>query len=83
MPKLGARPRNQRFTGRTLILAPHKLPGAYLRTALPLLEQKLARGDYSLRNLDASVIELDSRELANVNTPDDLTSLSVARRRTS
>ena len=59
------------------------LPGAYRRTALPLLEQKLARGDYSLRNLDASVIELDSRELANVNTPDDLTSLSVARRRTS
>jgi molybdopterin-guanine dinucleotide biosynthesis protein A len=59
------------------------LLGAYLRTALPLLEQKLARGEYSLRNLDASVSELDSRELANVNTPDDLTSLSAARRRTS
>ena len=59
------------------------LPGAYLRTALPLLEAKLARGDYSLRDLDATVVELDPRELANVNTPDDLTSLlSAAERRT-
>lgn len=59
------------------------LPGAYLRTTLPLIEGKLARGDYSLRDLDATIVELDSRELANVNTPDDLTSLSGALRRTS
>jgi molybdenum cofactor guanylyltransferase len=52
------------------------LPGAYLRTALPALEQKLVRGDYTLRDLDATVVELDPRELANVNTPADLTSLS-------
>jgi molybdopterin-guanine dinucleotide biosynthesis protein A len=39
---------------------------------LPLLEQKLAEGDYSLRDLEAAVVELDARELANVNTPADL-----------
>ena len=59
------------------------LPGAYLRSALPVLEGKLARGDYTLRDLDATVVELDPRELANVNTPGDLTSLSAAPRRTS
>ena len=59
------------------------LPGAYRRDALPLLEEKLARGDYSLRDLDATVVDLDPRELANVNTPDDLTRLSDALRRTT
>lgn len=51
------------------------LPGAYLRAALPVLEQKLARGDYTLRDLATNVVELDPRELANVNTPADLTRL--------
>jgi molybdopterin-guanine dinucleotide biosynthesis protein A len=59
------------------------LPGAYLRSALPELERKLARGDYTLRDLDATVVELDPRELANVNTRDELTTLSNASRRTS
>ena len=51
------------------------LPGAYRRSSLPLLEQKLLRGDYSLRDVDATVVELDPRELANINTVDDLTRL--------
>jgi molybdopterin-guanine dinucleotide biosynthesis protein A len=51
------------------------LPGAFLRVDLPLLEQKLARGDYSLRDVDATILELDERELANVNTPADLAAL--------
>jgi molybdopterin-guanine dinucleotide biosynthesis protein A len=51
------------------------LPGAYPRTLLPELERKLERGDYSLRNLPATVLELDARELANVNTPADLDAL--------
>ncbi len=51
------------------------LPGAFRRSTLPQLEQKLLRGDYSLRDVDAIVVELDPRELANVNTPADLTSL--------
>lgn len=59
------------------------LPGAYRRAALPLLERKLARGDYSLRDLDATIVELDPRELANVNTPGDIRSLSGALKRTT
>ena len=51
------------------------LPGAYRRALLPLLERKLEQGDYSLRGLEATVLELDARELANVNTPADLDAL--------
>jgi molybdopterin-guanine dinucleotide biosynthesis protein A len=51
------------------------LPGAYPRSALSELERKLRAGDYSLRDVAASVIELDERELANVNTPADLDAL--------
>jgi molybdenum cofactor guanylyltransferase len=55
------------------------LPGAYTSTQLPELERKLARGDYSLRDIQATVVELDERELANVNSRADLAAL----RRTS
>jgi molybdopterin-guanine dinucleotide biosynthesis protein A len=48
------------------------LPGAYPRSLLPTLERKLELGDYSLRDLDAAVVELAERELANVNTQADL-----------
>jgi molybdopterin-guanine dinucleotide biosynthesis protein A len=51
------------------------LPGAYPKSLLPLLAEKLARGDYSLRDLPATVVELDARELANVNTAAELTAL--------
>jgi molybdenum cofactor guanylyltransferase len=55
------------------------LPGAYRRTALPILEQRLESGDLSLRSalpsLDAVVVELDPALLVNVNTPDDLRDL--------
>ena len=51
------------------------LPGAYTRAALPQLERKLELGDYSLRDLTASVVELDERGLANVNTQSDLAAL--------
>ncbi len=53
------------------------LPGAYRRATLPLLERKLARGDYSLRDIEATVVELDPRELANVNTEADLAGLTT------
>ena len=52
------------------------LPGAYPRSILPVLEQKLSEGDYSLRDLAAGIVELDRRELANVNTEEDLADLS-------
>jgi molybdopterin-guanine dinucleotide biosynthesis protein A len=51
------------------------LPGAYTRAQLPQLERKLAGGDYTLRDVEASVLELDEVELANVNTPADLDAL--------
>jgi molybdopterin-guanine dinucleotide biosynthesis protein A len=55
------------------------LPGAYTREQLPQLERKLERGDYSLRDIAATIVELAERELANVNSPADLDAL----RRTS
>ena len=48
------------------------LPGAYTRAQLPRLQHKLASGDYSLRDVEATVLELDDRELSNVNTSADL-----------
>jgi len=58
------------------------LPGAYERTALPVLERRLRVGELSLRGaldeLETRVVELDSLQLLNVNTPADL---ELARRR--
>ena len=55
------------------------LPGAYRKTALGALERHLAAGELALRaaleGLDARIVELDPRELANVNTPADLDAL--------
>jgi molybdenum cofactor guanylyltransferase len=55
------------------------LPGAYRKTALPALERRLAQGRLALRaaleDLETRVVELDPRELANVNTPADLEAL--------
>ena len=48
------------------------LPGAFTRGMLPLFERKLVTGDYSLRDVEATVVELDPTELANINTPADL-----------
>jgi molybdopterin-guanine dinucleotide biosynthesis protein A len=56
------------------------LPGAYRRMLVASLEEKLSRGDYSLRNVEAAVVDIDSRELANVNTEADLATLTTARR---
>jgi len=52
------------------------LPGAYARSALPVLEQRLERGDLALHEalseLDVRTVALDSELLANVNTERDL-----------
>jgi molybdopterin-guanine dinucleotide biosynthesis protein A len=52
------------------------LPGAYRRTALPVLQRRLAAERLSLRDalaeLATRTVELDWRLLVNVNTPDDL-----------
>jgi molybdopterin-guanine dinucleotide biosynthesis protein A len=53
------------------------LPGAYRKSALPVLEERLAAGELSLRDapLEVRVIELDEDLLVNVNTPADLAEL--------
>ena len=55
------------------------LPGAYRKSALGVLEKRLAAGRLVLRDalteLDVRLVELEPRELANVNTPADLEAL--------
>ena len=57
------------------------LPGAYRRSALPLLEARLAAGELRLRDavalLDTAVVDVDAALLANVNTREDLARLSA------
>jgi len=49
------------------------LPGAYRRTALPVLERRLATGELRLRDalaeLDVAVVDLPDGVLVNVNVP--------------
>jgi molybdopterin-guanine dinucleotide biosynthesis protein A len=56
---------------------PGPLPGAYRKSALPVLERRVAVGDLALyralEELTVRVVELDKDELRNVNTPDELT----------
>jgi molybdopterin-guanine dinucleotide biosynthesis protein A len=55
------------------------LPGAYRRSALPVMERALASARLSIRDalteLRATTVECDPRLLANVNTPDELRQL--------
>jgi molybdenum cofactor guanylyltransferase len=57
------------------------LPCALRKTALPVLERRLAAGELALREafaeLDARIVELDPATLANVNTPAELEALKV------
>jgi molybdopterin-guanine dinucleotide biosynthesis protein A len=52
------------------------LPGAYRRRALPVLERRLAAGEFRLRDaldeLDVARVELPAAVLANVNRPEEL-----------
>jgi molybdenum cofactor guanylyltransferase len=57
------------------------LPAALRRTVLPVLARRLAAGHLALRDalgeLDTRVVWLDPVQLANVNTQEDLASLSA------
>jgi molybdopterin-guanine dinucleotide biosynthesis protein A len=56
------------------------LPGAYRKSALPLLERRLAQGRLALKDaldaVDTRVVELDPAQLVNVNTPAELRALT-------
>jgi molybdopterin-guanine dinucleotide biosynthesis protein A len=51
------------------------LPGAYSRSHLPEFERRLVAGELSLRGVNRTVLEVDERLLANVNTPAELSAL--------
>jgi molybdopterin-guanine dinucleotide biosynthesis protein A/predicted GNAT family acetyltransferase len=57
------------------------LPGAYNRSALPVVERRLATGELALRGalaeLDVQVVELDAASLVNVNEASDLERLQA------
>jgi molybdopterin-guanine dinucleotide biosynthesis protein A len=48
------------------------LPGVYTRAMLPALEERVARGELSLRGVNATVLEVDELRLLDVDTPTDL-----------
>jgi molybdenum cofactor guanylyltransferase len=56
------------------------LPGAYRRSALPVLERRLATGDLALHaavaELDVRIVKADPALLVNVNTPNELRDLA-------
>jgi aminoglycoside 6-adenylyltransferase len=54
------------------------LPGVYTKAMLPELEARVAAGELSLRGVNTTVLELDERLLANVNTRMDLIEAAVA-----
>ena len=55
------------------------LPGAYAKTALPVLQRRLEAGQLSLRGalaeLETMTVPLDPALLANVNAPEELAAL--------
>jgi molybdopterin-guanine dinucleotide biosynthesis protein A/GNAT superfamily N-acetyltransferase len=57
------------------------LPGAYRKSALPVLEARLAGGELAIRDalgeLDVRMVELDPQTLVNVNDPSDLERLTI------
>jgi molybdopterin-guanine dinucleotide biosynthesis protein A len=59
------------------------LPGAWAKSALPLLEERLARGPYALYRaydeLDVVEVDLDPAVVADVDTPGDLERVQRSR----
>ena len=55
------------------------LPGAYRRSALPVLERRLRAGELTLAaavdELETRIVEIDGALLANLNRPEDLARL--------
>lgn len=57
---------------RTAIPQTGPLPGGYVKAMLPDLERRLANGDWSLRGVNANVVDVDPAELRDVDRPADL-----------
>ncbi len=54
------------------------LPGAYPAELLPQLEERVARGERSLRGVNPNVLDVDEKLLLNVNTRMDLVEAAIA-----
>lgn len=58
------------------------LPGAWAKSALPLLERRLASGPYALyrtyEELDVVTVEVDAALVADVDTPGELRGLTTS-----
>ena len=54
------------------------LPGVFTKSMLPVLEERVAAGELSLRGVNGSVLELPEALLVNVNTPVELLVAAVA-----
>lgn len=52
------------------------LPGAYHRSLLPALEQRVARGELSLRGVSLTTLEVPEALLVDADTPEELARLS-------
>ncbi len=52
------------------------LPGAYRRSALQVLEDRVARGELSLRGVNSTVLLIDEAMLADADTPAELERLA-------
>ncbi len=52
------------------------LPGAYPRALLPVLEERIARGELSLRGVNATTLDLPEALLADADTPEALEALA-------
>jgi molybdenum cofactor guanylyltransferase len=59
------------------------LPGAYARSLLPLLEERIARGELSLRGVNPVVLHVDAALVADVDTPGDLERLGSGSTRST
>ena len=56
------------------------LPGAYARAMLPQLEERVDRGELSLRGVNPVVLDVDEHLLVDVDTPADLARLEATLR---
>jgi molybdenum cofactor guanylyltransferase len=52
------------------------LPGAYAKAMLPELEARIARGEFSLRGVNPTVLAVDEKLLADIDIPADLAQIS-------
>lgn len=57
------------------------LPGAYTRSMLAALAERVQRGELSLRGVNPSALAVDGTLLADVDTPADLARLAASVRR--